>query len=110
MTIRTRSGLAVIALSLAFFAVSGGAIAGERGGVRIDGNVTTTTIVLGNATTAARGIGTEAITSIGSISKGTRRNGNVNVTTVVKSVSNIASGFGTSSCVSVGTIGKNPCK
>ena len=107
MNIALRNGVAAIVLGLTVF--STGAAAGERGGVKVTGNVTTTTIV-GSSTTVAKGIGAKAITSVGSIHRGTRQQGDVNITTIVKSVANVADGFGSKSCIAVGAIGKNPCK
>ena len=95
-----------IALSVAAFALmsAAGAHAQDKGGVRINGVASNTTVASGNVN-AATGFLAEAQQSIGTIRSGTQVNGVLANTTVANGNVNAATGFLAEACQEIGSVG-----
>src|SRR5687768_5957333 len=63
----------------------------QPGGVRINGSVVNQTMV-GGSTNLAAGVGSRALTSVGSIAQNVRIDGRLNVTVQTGHIANLASG------------------
>jgi hypothetical protein len=92
---------AAVAAALASL-IAGAAIAQEKG-VRINGAVRNTTVANGSVN-IAKGVGTTARTTIGSITDGARINGNLDMSVVANGVVTSAGGVGTEAITSIGSV------
>jgi hypothetical protein len=75
----------------------------QPGGVRINGSVVNQTMV-GGSTNLAAGVGSRALTSVGSIAQNVRIDGRLNVTVQTGHIANVASGVGQRAVTSVGSV------
>jgi hypothetical protein len=92
------AGLAATGLGSAAFGQSA-----QPGGVRINGAVANQ-VVVGGSTNLAAGVGSRALTSVGSIADSVRIDGRLNVTVQTGHVANVASGAGQRAVTSVGSV------
>lgn len=92
------AGLTATCLGSAAFGQSA-----QSGGVRISGSVVNQTMV-GGSTNLAAGVGSRALTSVGSIAENVRIDGRLNVTVQTGPVANVASGVGQRAVTSVGSV------
>ncbi len=96
---------ALVAWSLA----SGDAFAGpKKGGVKVGGNVTQNTAVLGNTNTLALGKDVKAGTGIGTINNANVKGNVTQNTAVLGNTNTLALGKGVEACTTIGGIGDNP--
>jgi hypothetical protein len=100
---RLRPSAALLAVALAGFAGGAAGQPAETGGLRINGTLTTQTVV-GGSSNLASGAGSRALTSVGSVDPGGPINGRVNVTVKTGYIGNVANGAGEQAVTDVGSI------
>ena len=99
----TRTATAIIAFSMAV-ATALPSFAQDTGGVKVDGDISQTTLVLGSNTNRAAFLA-KAVNSVGSIHEGTDVGGDVNQTTLVLGSNTNSAAFLAKACNSIGSIG-----
>ena len=98
------SALRTVALAVTLgSAVVSGACAQDKGGVQINGVVTSATVA-NRSINVAKGVGTRAVTSIGSINSGVRVNGSLNTAVQASDVVTSAGGLGNEATTSIGSV------
>ncbi|MCC2662542.1 MAG: hypothetical protein K0S96_484 [Geminicoccaceae bacterium] len=106
MTLCARAATLAVALAGLAGTCLGSAAFGQSaqpGGVRINGSVVNQTMV-GGSTNLAAGVGSRALTSVGSIAQNVRIDGRLNVTVQTGHIANVASGVGQRAVTSVGSV------
>ncbi len=99
----TKTIASVLAFSMAL-ATAMPSFAQDQGGVKVDGDISQTTLVLGANTNTAAFLA-KAVNSVGSIHEGTDVGGDVDQTTLVLGANTNSAAFLAKACNSVGSIG-----
>ncbi len=100
---KSRAIASVLAFSMAL-ATAMPSFAQDTGGVKVDGDINQTTLVLGSNTNRAAFLA-KAVNSVGSIHEGTDVGGDVGQTTLVLGSNTNSAAFLAKACNSVGSIG-----